>query len=39
MENWPLRDPDTLKLLKHYQTGQPIPQNLVDGLLASHDFM
>ncbi|KAL4434319.1 hypothetical protein ABPG75_000760 [Micractinium tetrahymenae] len=39
MENWPLRDPATLKLLTHYRTGQPIPQRLVDGLLASSTFM
>lgn len=39
MENWPLQDPVTLKLLTHYKTGQRIPERLVDGLLASSMYM
>ncbi|MBU6234333.1 MAG: M3 family metallopeptidase, partial [Alphaproteobacteria bacterium] len=39
MENW-LSEKETLDLFaKHYQTGETIPQNLIDALKASQNFM
>ncbi len=39
MENW-LTEKETLDLFaKHYQTGEAIPQKLIDGLKASQNFM
>ncbi len=38
MENW-LREPEVLRLFaKHYQTGEPIPEELIDKIVASAKF-
>jgi peptidyl-dipeptidase Dcp len=39
MENW-AREPEVLATMgRHYHTGEPLPQNLIDALLQSNRFM
>ena len=38
MERWLLFDTNTVKLLTHYETGQPIPSQLMDSLAAARSY-
>ncbi len=38
MENWCYHRNTLMKLGKHFQTGEPLPKELVDKVLASHTF-